>query len=1332
MPASPDRPAGPEHDRVHPRPEPEAGARDSRSAVPLSRQPLTASAVTALQRHVGNRAVRTALRPGGVNPAVPVVQREADGSQTAIDARAEAVAENAREAAAEHEGEQPPPVDPGEKARLRSQQQGGFAQPDKVSAPAAQVTTAAAQTGSEVAAPAEPVVGAKSADQPTGGDHGPAGEAAAAVAAGQAQAAAAQAQAAALPVPAEPPVLSPPQVVEPVDGTGAPLPVDPAADVAVGLVAARLAHLRHGAQALAADATAHRARALGLRGSLAEARGRIAEAAGSIATVQGHVAYRRSVTDQATAALDTSKQKADKVAGEAPGIAAQADTGRQQTGPMATESADLANRAAGASPDDAEAAAKSRQQSGQITRVSGSLGTIDAAVGQTGDRARQLQADAEQAKTRNAAGEGTIAGTRERLAATDAKLAELTSTNTAARGTVEGLADRPDEIEAGAQAQRERAESVLANSVALEGRLHAAQDGYRSELTGLPGPPPRRGARLLAAFAAGPGGTPGRVAQRTAEPGGRERFPSFDEAAAVISGDQQSARERAEAAAAAQHRRQQELATINAESGGDFARLGTGQKASLALRLTFSRTFGSLAETNWPKFGLSMLRGFVDPRVSLAGVVQGLGTILSGGANLLSAEQWRRDPLGNLLKSSADIATGVTVVLGSIAGLAIAVIAISAALILLSWGTLAPVLLPVISICSTVAATVGPWAITAAEIALALNALVFIKNLVDAATASTATELQQESAAMGEDVTAMGLMAMQIAGDRLGKAVGPRIGGALEGVQGRLANSGNAAAVMLGENMAGISKAMAQGQARADAWAGRDVPGATGTPPETTGTGTGPEGPTTPATPEPAAPPSATPEPAAPASAIPEPAAPSTPEPAAPAAGPEPAPPSATPEPAAPTTAPEPAPPPAGATPEPAAPATAAPEPASPSAAPEPAAPAAGPEPAAPAAGPEPAAPAAAPEPPAPAAASEPAAAPAASEAVPANDNAVPPSGSDPVELTELPPELQGGTAANDNGPSGPQAQEQVLAATGTDGVVQVGEQPQLTVIEGGDPNAPRAMGGHNEGSGGSGPPRRPTSTTGTTEPGTPGGTHDVGSSEPGPTSRPHEPEPAVDTEPHTTGHGVPDRPVGDLVKRSEGYLRSHGVDPHALKKGQVEGPVKYYDIFEDRDGNLWALRKTGRFGSGKESAIYLGRTADHGLPATPRGANEPEVDEPSPQHDEQLPEPEPPVAAHPPPSAGELEQVALDDLRGRQDTDFMETWERTGVDGPHEMSDNLDDQLGPNQKRFYVHFTEEFTGLDRHVSVNWDPDTGLYGTIKFSSEDPSQGGGRRGGRRRR
>ena len=44
--------------------------------------------------------------------------------------------------------------------------------------------------------------------------------------------------------------------------------------------------------------------------------------------------------------------------------------------------------------------------------------------------------------------------------------------------------------------------------------------------------------------------------------------------------------ERMEAAAKAQQRQQEELALINAECGGDFSRLGAGQKAGLALELT--------------------------------------------------------------------------------------------------------------------------------------------------------------------------------------------------------------------------------------------------------------------------------------------------------------------------------------------------------------------------------------------------------------------------------------------------------------------------------------------------------------------------------------------------------------------------------------------------------------------------------------------------------------------------------------------------------------------------------------------------------------------------
>jgi hypothetical protein len=144
------------------------------------------------------------------------------------------------------------------------------------------------------------------------------------------------------------------------------------------------------------------------------------------------------------------------------------------------------------------------------------------------------------------------------------------------------------------------------------------------------------------------------------------------------------------------------------------------------------------------------------------GIVSGLSMTLSGVGNLLSAEQWKKDPLGNLLKSAADIATGITIVLGAITGLALAIIVILIAASILTLGALGPLAAAVIPFCSTVVSVVGGWTITAASIALELQALVFIKNLMDAATASSAKDLQNQSDQMTEDAKNAGNMAMQI------------------------------------------------------------------------------------------------------------------------------------------------------------------------------------------------------------------------------------------------------------------------------------------------------------------------------------------------------------------------------------------------------------------------------------------------------------------------------------------------------------------------------------------------------------------------------------------
>ena len=129
-------------------------------------------------------------------------------------------------------------------------------------------------------------------------------------------------------------------------------------------------------------------------------------------------------------------------------------------------------------------------------------------------------------------------------------------------------------------------------------------------------------------------------------------------------------KERQEATRREGERRRSQVAQINQMADGHFERLGPGDKALMALRLTGQNLFSSVGNINILEFGGHLIQGMVDPRMALSGVLGGLSMMATGAANLFSAEQWSKDPLGNLLKSAADIATGLTIVFGSISGLA--------------------------------------------------------------------------------------------------------------------------------------------------------------------------------------------------------------------------------------------------------------------------------------------------------------------------------------------------------------------------------------------------------------------------------------------------------------------------------------------------------------------------------------------------------------------------------------------------------------------------------------------------------------------------------------
>jgi hypothetical protein len=61
-------------------------------------------------------------------------------------------------------------------------------------------------------------------------------------------------------------------------------------------------------------------------------------------------------------------------------------------------------------------------------------------------------------------------------------------------------------------------------------------------------------------------------------------------------------------------------------------------------------------------------------------------------------------------------------------------------------------------------------------------------------------------------------------------------------------------------------------------------------------------------------------------------------------------------------------------------------------------------------------------------------------------------------------------------------------------------------------------------------------------------------------------------------------------------------------------------------------------------------------------------------------------------------------------------------LEGPHAMSDNKDPQLGPGQQRFQARCREPVSGRHHDISVNYDPDTGRLGTIKFGSGKQRKG----------
>ncbi|OUL31315.1 hypothetical protein BV372_20350 [Nostoc sp. T09] len=578
-------------------------------------------------------------------------------------------------------------------------------------------------------------------------------------------------------VPNTPVEMVSPQPVIPMDAEGKLLPADPQGDAKILNLAAKVKVLREQGHSIRQQAALERSNAEIIRGNIKVAEAGIQQAEAGVEKSQTHLSYRREVVGQAKSALSTSEQKANMVAEQAPTYTAKADEGKEQSGPMAGEAGQLAAENSSKTPDDGEAAAKSQEQGQKLNKVNADIRSTDDAIAQTKVKAESLSQEAGEAKQTNTQTKVKISTMEATLTQTENKLSQMDQQNLAGRTQLASVKQGPAQMTASATALDEQGASLVQASIDLESRLHKTQENFQQGMSSVPGSTLTQNQEETGNTAFIQRTVAGRYEDRVNLNWGGKLT---DELPPWVTGEQRASEEaRRKAQQQEQARRQNEINEIEQLTGGHFEKLSAADKSAIALRLTGRHLFASVGETQWPKFLGHMVQGLVDPRISLMGVVQGLSMTFSGVANLVSAEQWKRDPLGNLLKSAADIATGITIVLGSIAALALAIAIILSAIAIIGFlftGGATAALAPIISFCGTVASTVGGWTIAAAKVALVLQALVFIKNLIDAATATSAKDLQNQADSMTEDTKNAGNMAMQIGMAKVAEVGGKALG----------------------------------------------------------------------------------------------------------------------------------------------------------------------------------------------------------------------------------------------------------------------------------------------------------------------------------------------------------------------------------------------------------------------------------------------------------------------------------------------------------------------------------------------------------------------------
>lgn len=83
-------------------------------------------------------------------------------------------------------------------------------------------------------------------------------------------------------------------------------------------------------------------------------------------------------------------------------------------------------------------------------------------------------------------------------------------------------------------------------------------------------------------------------------------------------------------------------------------------------------------------------------------------------------------------------------------------------------------------------------------------------------------------------------------------------------------------------------------------------------------------------------------------------------------------------------------------------------------------------------------------------------------------------------------------------------------------------------------------------------------------------------------------------------------------------------------------------------------------------------------------------------------------------PLQARLEEAVIEEMQHRLGGETAEAWELIDLQGPYTIA-RQDPNLGPYQVRYQARFFDTFAATSVDISVNYDPDTGLFGIIKFA-----------------